>query len=525
MSGGYVSPSKNVGSNSFVNNGPVFGTPSGNYMTPPGSSRNSTPINGGTSPLKSTIRPGVNNTTGRFMPIATKTRPQNNVPLQPGDLVSDPYFPSYILNKSSSDLKTSNVGDLSFSGDDGGQQENEDSGRENGFITPHPPTPDADQYNDNNFERPPRGDAREEDEEVFHDANSKRGVEEFDNATDDAMDDGFDTRSIGLYKRLNDIIVERPGDLIYDLLANDCANVDAYDNDQLTYAIVTLKRYQRICNEYVFIEESEYLDKIICILRAKFRKEKLERGVTFDSSMRVTIQQLQSEFQHELRQIQRDENEAINEELNDYDRRCQSLDEKYQNQRYLQKLFKPSFQLQNERLRLKKLLGTRAYAAAKNLKKIIIDLEEQEILQNQRLIQDKYYFEDRALKEEYAQRLRVIRSRYDLKREKLQQKFEYNLRLHDLNLSKVTGAKERSYSGDVSKLIRDLRKEAEDPIDIDLYLRAPRKLDRALDFEIVREMAEQLRASKTFSVEKAFTQSLRLSRTRSKFSGNSSPVI
>ncbi|OHS97949.1 hypothetical protein TRFO_35715 [Tritrichomonas foetus] len=240
------------------------------------------------------------------------------------------------------------------------------------------------------------------------------------NNDDKLSGDSKEEENYELFGHLADLDESLTGPPVYRTLLTGEVH---YDEDTKTIGL-RLKQISDICANHLWIEECSYVNNLL-ILVNQTPKNVPRLGFTTRKTSMNDIDRLKEKLNKAEEEAQRNINDVTSykdkvlEQLDEeYNKRANELDEKYQNEEFLQKFSKPSKELLELRAQATRLLKQNRINEAARITSRIRSLEAEEQRKIDLTVKNKYYMEDRKLKEEFAnaRQVAIQRWQYDLSR-------------------------------------------------------------------------------------------------------------
>jgi hypothetical protein len=289
-------------------------------------------------------------------------------------------------------------------------------------------------------------------------------------------------------------------------------NLSLLSPRELRDARKMLRRLQSECADRIWVEESSYVNDLLSFVN---RTESPKRAVGFQrSDPDQDIYQLKEKRaglvnSHE---ISNEEDYAqLTKELavldNCYRQQAERLDEKYQNPEFIKKFAKPSKDLIDARCIAKHLLKQNRIEEAARQAEFVAQMERSAGALTNEKVSQRYYAEDRRLKEEFATKRQMLILKAKTAIDEKQRAFEVNLESIDRAIAKLerqiqAKSVSRSQASSISpsqarRQESGRQSRADDSVSSRLALSPPAPINRGKDATILNKMTEDILAGQS----------------------------
>lgn len=279
------------------------------------------------------------------------------------------------------------------------------------------------------------------------------------------------------------------------------------------------KKYLDICTEHIWIEETSFLNELISMLGDNNIKKrnmgfKRPNGQEDIKKLKQQRKDIDKQFDEKIEEVKEKQRQAIAELNEQYKLSAEKIDQKYQDPAFIEQFGKPSKNLLDMRSRARTMLKLNDIAGASRLTERIAQLEDQEKKRKNRELRNKYYTEDRKMKETFAKKREIISRKYDYKIERIETERAAALNAVKNAISKIKiemenigeettpedyQSHEQNYPACETEFLEKGRFELE----------IPKKINRQNDFEILECLSSQIRegvAPHNVDIESAFRE-------------------
>lgn len=290
--------------------------------------------------------------------------------------------------------------------------------------------------------------------------------------------------------------------------------------------IADIKKHLRIvadkCIDNLWIEETAYLNDLLSRTNQEYNQNYGTTGfLNFDRTKfgfwkenpeqeikRIKCElerEIEETFNVQLAELEQKKTETLQELENKYLEESRSLDEKFQDPNYLQALpfAKPSKQLLDMRYTAKKLLKQNRINEAKALKNRIVETEKAEEMVISSKVAERYHFEDRRLKDDYAKKRSTILQKFNKEHDRIIKERNERIQIYQKKITILERqiAEDKEYEQNM--MARSQRTKTSNKIDSNnqesselkigqLVLKPPKKLNRENDILILENMTNAL---------------------------------
>ena len=209
--------------------------------------------------------------------------------------------------------------------------------------------------------------------------------------------------------RLNEIVTEPVNSPVYMSLYEGMIKKEN-DNPQVK---LKLRHLVTLCSNRFWIDETEYVTKVLN--NVEYNPPKDPADLTQERMKILNSRTQETEEQHaqRIKQLDDEKENLLIQERKDYQMRSQELDDEFQDGENLSQMAKPSKELLDLRVKAQKALASKRFTEAKRLSKEAQILEEKDTQNAMKNIENKYLDRDTKLKQDAAQKMAVIHSRYE----------------------------------------------------------------------------------------------------------------
>ena len=246
-----------------------------------------------------------------------------------------------------------------------------------------------------------REDANAEEEYDF--------VEEEDIAEEEEEEVEYRVEDYPLPLRLNQIVTEPVNSPVYLSLYE---GIIRKENDNPSVKL-KLRHLVTLCSNKFWIDETEYVTRVLN--NVEYEPPVSPKIVTKERLNILDQRKQETEEQHaqRMKQIEDEKENLLLQEKKDYQMRSQELDEAFTDEENLSQMAKPSKELLDLRVKAQKALASKRFTEAKRLSKQAQALEEKDTQNAMKNIESKYIDKDSKLKQNAAQKIAVINSKYE----------------------------------------------------------------------------------------------------------------
>lgn len=311
----------------------------------------------------------------------------------------------------------------------------------------------------------------EEEEEEFM-------LEEEEEAKDEAEEQNDEdlVEDPALFGNLSLIIREPKDGVVYKALTTNELNFTMEETEAIKEK---LKKYQEICIENIWVDETSYLNELMTTLDLN-QQNKVTEEMSELEKTKVEGKQSIAKYDRLIEQEKLKLRKAIERMEDEYKQKAADLDEKYQSEEILEKYNQPSQQLLAMREKCREYLRKNRIEEARRERAKIQTQETKEAKQMSAKIRDEYYAADRRLKEDYA-----------LERELIQRKFKYQI--EKLQRDKQDAQKKyKERTSALAKPVSASRLHTSQEIAAPLKLKLPKPLPRGNDSRVIEAMSQEV---------------------------------
>ena len=242
-----------------------------------------------------------------------------------------------------------------------------------------------------------RKEEEEEVEDIIEEEEDYAGVEEYP-----------------LPLRLNEVVDEPVDSPLYVSLYN--GGISAEDNTAKLK--LKLRHLITVCSNRFWIEETEYITRVLNNIEFVPPPSPTPAREQTIAELEKASKETDERFEQTMHELEDAKEHLMLSEKKGYEQRSQELDDKFTDEFELSKMAKPSKALLDIRVRAQKALQQKRFTEAKRLSQEAKRIEEEDAQRAEARIQNKYIDTDAKIKQESAQRMSVINSKYEYMRSK-----------------------------------------------------------------------------------------------------------